>query len=79
MKVLSLRRLNVVNPSAQQSDWDMVMQVVSMGLCYDEVYSWFEERGLYVPLDQYDQITQMLNTAMDLDIGKRQNEGYNHE
>lgn len=74
-----MRRLNVVNVAAQQADWDMVMQAVSMDLRYDEVSRRFEECGLYIPVDQYDQIGKLLNTAMDLDIGTRQHEGYNHE
>lgn len=74
-----MRRLNVVNVAAQQADWDMVMQAVSMDLAYAEVCTWFATHGLYVPLDQYDQIAQLLNTAVDLDIGTRKHEEYDYE
>lgn len=74
-----MRRLNVVNPAAQASDWELVMHMVSMNMPYEQAETWFQDVSLYVPKDQFDQLQTMFDTALDLDIGGRQHEGYINE
>lgn len=74
-----MRRLNVVNPTTQMQDWELVMHMVSMNMPYEQAETWFKEEDLYVPKDQYEQMQTMFDTALELDIGARKHEGYSNE
>jgi succinate dehydrogenase/fumarate reductase-like Fe-S protein len=66
-----MKPVNFFGQDMKLSGVNLLSHCIVCGFCYDQTKNILEDEGYYLPLDQYEAYSKVLDIQINLDIGER--------